>query len=92
MSQWTPKAPRICSRCSQYSDEGWRLACERCGGLVVANVDRGLYFRIRDRAWRDGWTDGQPERNAEKGRRRQAEAKQEHRPITFPMIGEPHHE
>lgn len=66
--------------------EPWRVGCPRCGGVVVANTDRGQFFRIHDRAKRDGWERDKPERSGSKATAYQAAHPVTHSPLpAFPQ-------
>jgi hypothetical protein len=83
--EFVPISPRICSRCALGHDEPWRLACPRCGGVVVVNEDRGLFFRIVERARRDGWERGRDARSPERASRYQLAHPPTHQPLSFPL-------
>lgn len=84
-----PPHPRICSRCAMAHDEPWRVGCPRCGGVVVANDDRGRFFRILDRAKRDGWDRSKPERDGHRATAYQASHPLTHQPLAaFPQQDE----
>lgn len=89
MTNWTPLSPRICSRCALRYDEPWRLACSRCGGVVIPNTDRSTYFRIIDRANRDGWTRDAPDRSNDRAKRWQEKHPPTHQPFAFPLTHSP---
>lgn len=85
-TEFVPAMPRICSRCALGSAELWRVGCPRCGGVVVANTDRGQFFRILERAKRDGWAKDSAIRSTTKASAYQSSHPVTHAPLpAFPQ-------